>query len=754
MLAVFVDFPVDHNATVDCSVLASRYAVVFAGVCEGPLRVACPVHIGLSQPLLGADEASLYPGTKFQPNITVTTATRGTAGNDTHEAVHPGQQHPTTHRTCVVADDHMGIVNTETVGVAVEGVSETFVEQAIDQFGNTLDGAATTGAFTVRLDGAADSRAERGGAVAASSVGVVVRNDPNTDGQYGVSWDPQVAGEYVLSVNFTSHGGLLATYYRDPDFRKPILFYGANDHDHYHKAPHCPQTVVYCDSTRLEASLEVNTTAQDEPLWPLSPIAAFPQDVWSIRWEGFLQHPSPNAASTAATVVTLVAASDEPVRVTLDGVAVIDTFGGGAMQQASNEANVTLSESGALHPFVVEYKEGRAGSAMSLSWRTAPGSTAAVLVPSKSLHYTRHVNGSPMQVLVYPGAIDADTTSAVGDGLRACVAGVECYATVVARDTDGNVRFNDGSDTFTATMVGTDGWAGEGRRDDDVLTDYGTPWPVTVAVEPLEFVLLGNANAVMGSKILECLFDTAALVRGNVLHVGGETFVISDSGTADWVGDDVPLAGQFRSPSGAYSVYGRGAGVSATPAGAQTGRHQVAYTPEVEGVYALSLAPSGGAGIDGTPHFVVVSPAEADAGQTTAHGRGLVLGETGAISRFVIQAKDAYGNDRDGAQDLSRFVVAAYDPTAASGETVPGTVTSKGAGSYDVSFAPTASGVYTVAVLLQTAPERQTVQIARGASDATFAVRFAGETTIPLAYDVSADVSVVMCRRTTLKSCL
>merc|ERR1712166_57105 len=86
----------------------------------------------------------------------------------------------------------------------------------------------------------------------------------------------------------------------------------------------------------------------------------------------------------------------------------------------------------------------------------------------------RHVDGSPMRVLIYPGAIDAATTDASDHtdevtragfirGLSSAVAGWESQFTIQAKDTGRNNRYNNGADIFEIKLTGTNGWSKFGR---------------------------------------------------------------------------------------------------------------------------------------------------------------------------------------------------------------------------------------------------------------------------------------------------
>ena len=51
--------------------------------------------------------------------------------------------------------------------------------------------------------------------------GKISTNQPNTDGQYNVIYEPVTAGNYALNVIWRRAGGLLAKYYENEDFSVP-----------------------------------------------------------------------------------------------------------------------------------------------------------------------------------------------------------------------------------------------------------------------------------------------------------------------------------------------------------------------------------------------------------------------------------------------------------------------------------------------------------------------------------------------------
>merc|ERR1711988_1209163 len=112
--------------------------------------------------------------------------------------------------------------------------------------------------------------------------------------------------------------------------------------------------------------------------------------------------------------------------------------------------------------------------------------------------------------------------------------------------------------------------------------------------------------------------------------------------------------------------------------------------------------------IAGSPFTPHVRPAVTHPRRTIAYGVGLVKGEAGQVSRFTIQSKDDYGNDREEGQALDAYTVTAYIPSTTNAE-YNGTVTYEKDGRYAVEFTPEISGEYTVVVSLRTKLEVQTI---------------------------------------------
>merc|ERR1711871_553906 len=111
-------------------------------------------------------------------------------------------------------------------------------------------------------------------------------------------------------------------------------------------------------------------------------------------------------------------------------------------------------------------------------------------------------------------------------------------------------------------------------------------------------------------------------------------------------------------------------------------------------------------GIVDSPFKLTVAPNVTDAGMSTAFGQGLFYGVTGEVSKFTIQAKDRWGNNRLHNQSQDIFKVHAFIPDRsydAVSTAVEGTVvydSYSAGGTYDVEFTPVIQGEYVVNVML------------------------------------------------------
>jgi hypothetical protein len=174
----------------------------------------------------------------------------------------------------------------------------------------------------------------------------------------------------------------------------------------------------------------------------------FPNDFFSVQWSGYLTAPM-----TGTYTITLTA--DYGVRLWVNGVQGIDQV---PMTAESVSYSVELV-AGQNNDIVISYFHQTDEANFVATW-TGPGVPAGTVLDGNYLSYARHIINSPVTVEVYPGDVDASTSSASGDGLATCTALDTCEFVVQARDTAGNNIFNEGSVDWNVTIRGFDDWAG------------------------------------------------------------------------------------------------------------------------------------------------------------------------------------------------------------------------------------------------------------------------------------------------------
>ena len=445
---------------------------------------------------------------------------------------------------------------------------------------------------------------------------------PTEDGIYGFSYVPTRAGSYVASVTLTTSGGLLGTYYNGANLTFPMLASRGTWHDGlYHKpywcagiapgnwsttwnfgpAVSCDPSVpgCGCDSTRLDAALSFNW-GTSTPL-PYDELYAnkFPTEFYSVQWTGYL-----GAPTTGNYTITLTA--DYGVQMVVNGATVINAV---PMAVASASATVALTQ-GQLAPVTITYYHQRDAAYFTATWAgpgVGDGVTPQVIAP-QYLYYQRNIVNSPLTIEVYPGAVSAATSSAVGGGLTNCTATQQCAFTVFARDAAGNAVFNSGAQAWNVTVYGTGDWAGYAgatTRRVNAVNYTGSVAHVNVAVQPTpgSWELVGMGSATQYANVLTIVNATAAapVARGDTILVGQETMqvasyyatngqppynanlTISNYGGITKLGHTVvPLARPYLGPS-----------VTNVPVyrlrNCSTGSYLVTYAPFVRGTYQVNV---------------------------------------------------------------------------------------------------------------------------------------------------------------------
>ncbi|KAF4031960.1 Fibronectin type III domain [Phytophthora infestans] len=518
--------------------------------------------------------------------------------------------------------------------VVTQGVTEWFTLQAVDRFNNLLESSTELGtdAFVAKLlpPSVASTPAE-------SYPVSITESNPNTNGIFSLTFLPQRAGTYTLSLVRRQAGGLWATYYATAFFTDSYL-------------------------SRQDAAVSFQW-GETSPLGD-----PFPNRNYSIRWRGELR-----AVVSGLHVFTLRA--DNAVKLVVDGLVLLDLFATPAVSSAINKFDslpIELKE-GRYYSVEISYRTKDAQSFVKLEWSCQMAGLTRTAVPSASLFTSTELVNTPFSIVAYPGMInstqvrnsfDGFTTANVSGGPIVTNALDPITFVLEAHDSFGNRRFHSGSDAFEVSMVGVDGWASAGRINDvttksavqydptfickacavsfvintrtltlnvDVASQLeagvrfrvinansGTsarrrdcffttesvsgPFAASAvavvvvsangcaafssssfdvsAIAPTDWNFLGTCSAASGSTSLTTCTSVFGLKRGDQLTVGREANSVHyTAGVLSTVA--VPLEQPYRGASSGF--------VPVFKAGDTTGRHTVSMVPYVKGVYRLSV---------------------------------------------------------------------------------------------------------------------------------------------------------------------
>ncbi|KAH9133873.1 hypothetical protein LEN26_006954, partial [Aphanomyces euteiches] len=325
--------------------------------------------------------------------------------------------------------------------VATQGILENFVVQSRDMFLNPLDGSVELGSAGYQATLVLKNQ----------SMGPVTVTEatPNTDGTYKFSYMPRVYGNHSLKIEHRLSGGLLATYFANPDFSLPEIYCVTQ------RLSASP----LCDGTRVEGPINF-TWGQSQPPNLLNP--SFPTTRYSVIWRGDLAVPKEDD-------YTIIVTADGSVDLYLDDMVLIQHNG----NTSSTTSATTHITPGTFHSLIIRYSVG-ASPGIALSWSTP--SQAAAVIPSSQLFFRRQIDRSPFSVHVYPGAMVAATSSSsyVSNTTTTSLSPVSFIITT--RDNESNVRLNFGRDPLDVTVVGSDGWAAIGRVNE---VTQGSPISIT-----------------------------------------------------------------------------------------------------------------------------------------------------------------------------------------------------------------------------------------------------------------------------------
>jgi hypothetical protein len=107
-----------------------------------------------------------------------------------------------------------------------------------------------------------------------------------------------------------------------------------------------------------------------------APLTGVPRDDFSVRWSGQLE-----AQFSETYTFSIPVRGDDEVRLKVDGVTVIDSFGDGTTGTLTGLADL---RAGAKVPIVLEFAEGSGAAAVALTW--ASSNTPRSAVPGSQLY--------------------------------------------------------------------------------------------------------------------------------------------------------------------------------------------------------------------------------------------------------------------------------------------------------------------------------------------------------------------------------
>lgn len=391
-----------------------------------------------------------------------------------------------------------------------------------------------------------------------------VEESPEKDGRFHVTYIPMVAGQYTLSMMLRSKGGLLTSYFYNMDFTQPLT----NDiGDNEPNVDWCPNGEYFCDSNRLSPVIDFDWKNSS----PLPEISSFPLDHFSIRWEGELYIPQNDVYKFSFKL-------DGLVRLRIGSKVVIDN-----MSQAVSDTveGQLYLEGQQFYEIEVEYVHEKDESFVSLFWESS--FFGKELLPKSNLYYTRHIGGSstpsPLTVYSSPGDI-ATTSEAKGEDLRTCVASTLCSFAVQTKDSYGNNRFALGSDpNFEIEMIGVDSWAGNGRRNDDILSS--SPISIVPLIQNQDWNFVATVDVIHGSKFITSAFPLSLqLAVGDSVSIKGHLYTVNKDAKVSTTLIELKET-YFGSTESGIDIF--------KIKECEGGTHVITYNPTVKGLYNLGI---------------------------------------------------------------------------------------------------------------------------------------------------------------------
>ena len=614
--------------------------------------------------------------------------------------------------------------------IATEGILQEFFIQTKDIYGNDLrlPLEQEKDDLSVRLRGVPHKCSGQTDVV---EMVAVIEYDPLVDsgGRYRVFYTPSLAGIYEMSVMLRSSGGLLATYYKNDDFTQGVRDKKDREHASYCDSSWCVQDPEMCKpTTRLDSQINFDWGFKS----PLPVVGDFPIDYFSVQWKGHIIAPATDEYRFDITL-------NGGVRLFIGETVVVDTLPQSSYKTVSG---TVVLDAGKFYPIKVEYMHSTDEALIVFYWSSTIFERE--IVPRSVLYYTCHIGSdenlhpSPFSINVLPGAIDV-SSMASGDGLNSCVATNKCSFEIQTKDSFGNNRFNDGKDPpFQISILGIEGWAYEGRVNDETKTLTG-PVSVAAAVSSQGWLYLDSVTAEHGLSIVTTRKNLLNNInRGDTIVLEGHRYTVAMTGKFDAF--SVPLDGPYLGLSSEFISLFK------IDSGCLTGRHTATYTPLIRGKYEVDVkVPSDLEGfpqsIGGFPRFLHVEPDKTDPSWSTARGGGLSAAVAGIRAEFVIQAKDDYGNNQLFSSENDKFEIFVF-PEGDDTNFIVGDVEARTNGAFGASYLPEKSGHHTVVIVQITSREIQTIstQYSSFARGGTFSLTHKGQVTPEISWNATATV--------------
>jgi hypothetical protein len=248
-----------------------------------------------------------------------------------------------------------------------------------------------------------------------------------TPGTYHVSFLPTESGDYAISVQRPTPGGLYGEWFNN------MWLLG--------------------DPADTGVSAEVNFDWAAGFVTPRDGNSTHTgSDYVSVRWKGYFK-------AELTETYTFYVTYDDGLRLSLNGTQYIDNWEG----NGTSSSNFSVSPSGGdMLELLLEYREVQGPASVKLYYSSS--SVVKRILPSARLFNSpAHVFGSPYKLYVSPARTCGTTSFATGAGLNASTAGRFAAFTITAMDEYANARTR-WEDTFVVRA----------RRPDGTVAKHGT----------------------------------------------------------------------------------------------------------------------------------------------------------------------------------------------------------------------------------------------------------------------------------------